>query len=112
MYTHFDVDAHELLMDQPEQCPFYPPLVLEGIAVTPGGQHHLVLRTPSARFYAGPDTATVTRRAQLLAAALRDGRPGLSVALADAAAAWVDLCWESVVDELVDAIAPRALGLL
>lgn len=57
MHTHFQVDARELLLDQPERCPFYMPLALEGIAVTPTGQHHLVLNTPAARFYAGPDTA-------------------------------------------------------
>lgn len=112
MHTHFQVDARELLLDQPERCPFYMPLALEGIAVTPTGQHHLVLNTPAARFYAGPDTATVARRAQLLGAALRRGRAGLSVDLAAAASAWVELCWESVVDELVDAIAQRDLGLL
>lgn len=109
MHTHFHVAARELLMDQSERCPFYPPLVLEGLAVTQAGQHHLILGTPAARFYAGPDTRTVARRAQLLSAALHQGRPGLSHDLAAAVAAWVELCWEGVVDELVDAIAGRCL---
>jgi len=36
----------------------------------------------SLRFYAGPDTPTVARRAQLLAAALHQARPGFSDDLA------------------------------
>ncbi len=78
MHTHFHVEGRELLMDRPERCPFYPALALEGLAITPVGQHHLILGTPAARFYAGPDTTTVARRAQLLAAGLRQGRPDLS----------------------------------
>lgn len=102
---HFHVTARELLLDLPERCPFYPHLCLQGIAVTPHGHHYLILDTPAARAYAGPDSATVERRAMILASALRDGEAGLASDLADATAAWIQLCWDSTLDELVDAFS-------
>lgn len=107
--NHFYVAARELILDVPQACPFYPPLAFVGLAITPDGEHHLILTTGASRFYAGPDTATVRRRSQILSAALRGGRPQLDPSLVAGAAAWIELCWESVIDELVDAIAVPAL---
>jgi len=107
--TRFAVPARELLLDEPSPCPFHPALALLGVAIDAAGGHHLVLDCAGVRFYAGPDTCSVTRRSEILAAALRDGRTALSSRAAIGAAAWVRCAHEVLVDELVDAISGSAL---
>lgn len=101
-----------MLLDAPERCPFYPPLTFDGLAVTATGQHHLLLSTPTVGFYAGPDKATVARRAGIVAAALREGRAQLHPDLAAGVAAWIELCWDSAVAEVAAAIAAPTLEQL
>ncbi len=97
---HFHVDAAELLLEDPVRCAFLPGLTLDGIAVTPHGQHHLVLTLAGReRFYVGPDDTTVTRRAQILAAALTRH---LDPAHAHLVGEWVQWAWDALLDELVD----------
>lgn len=103
---YFHVPAREMLLDTRDACPAYPLLALDGVAVTPAGQHHLVLSLlPTVRFYLGPDQASVQRRAQLLVAGLEvrslQGRPEMGRAVRE----WVLLAWDVMLDELVEAIA-------
>lgn len=106
--TRFAVPARELLLDEPSPCPFHPALALLGVAIDPAGGHHLVLDCAGVRFYTGPDTRSVARRSEILAAALRDGRTGLSSRAAIGAAAWMRCAHEVLVDELVDVISGSA----
>ncbi len=101
----FHTGTREMLFDEPLGCPFYPPLSFLGVAVDDTDRQHLILTVPSARFYAGPDLATVRRRAHILADALETGRPRLNSDLAAGVDAWIGECWESLLDELVDAWA-------
>lgn len=97
---HFHVPADELLLDDPVRCDFLPTLTLDGIAVTAGGQHHLVITVAGiARFYVGPDDATVTRRAQILTAALNTH---LTADHSTLVGQWIQWTWEALLDELVD----------
>jgi len=74
-------------------------LTLDGIAVTPHGQHHLILTLAGvARFYMGPDDATVTRRIEILTAALRNH---IDTQHASFVVEWIQWSWESLLDELV-----------
>lgn len=66
------------------------------------------MSTPTSRFYVGPDTATVQRRTQILAAGLHQA--GLGLDHAQLAGAWVREAWEAALDELVDAIAAPGRG--
>lgn len=104
---YFHVPARELLLDAPQRCPVLPGLALQGLAVAEGEQHHLSLGS-GTRFYVGPDTATVQRRAGILAAGLRQA--GLAADHAQLAGAWVQEAWEASLDELVAAIAAPRLG--
>lgn len=108
---YFHVPAEEMLLANHEACPVYPLLVLDGVAVTPSGQHHLVLcLLPTVRVYLGPDRASVERRVQLLVTGLAvrslRGRPEVAQAVGE----WVMLAWEAMLDELVEAIAGGAFG--
>lgn len=103
MRRHFHVPARELALD-PQPCPFLPALVLEGLAVTPDEQHHLILRLGQDRFYVGPTDQDVARRVRLLAQALCQGTAHLDTAHADLVGWWVTAAWEATLDEIVDAI--------
>lgn len=97
---HFHVAATELLMPDPMHCPFLPTLTLDGVAVTPSGQHHLILSLHGrARMYIGPDDTTVRRRADTMAAALT---PHLGTFHADLIGEWVRWAWDALLDELVE----------
>lgn len=110
--THFLVSARELLLAADSMvCPYHPLLVLEGVAVAPGGQHHLIVSAAGQRAYLGPTQEVVRRRARILAVALarpdrgrdRDsGRRDLAWLIEE----WVMQSWEALVDELVDALIP------
>lgn len=106
--THFMVQARELLLDEQVTCPYHPLLTLEGVAVTPDGQHHLIGHAAGQRAYLGPTQAIVERRAQIIAAAL--ARPDLAepdsgrTELAWLIQYWLVQCWEALLDELVDAL--------
>lgn len=105
MRHHFHVPARELTLDQdPVPCPVLPALTFEGLAVTEQGQHHLILTLGGLdRFYLGPDDATVSRRTGLLGRALHDGIAGLDTEHVLLVQDWVQLVWESALDELVTA---------
>lgn len=105
MQTHFKVAAREMLFDSPERCPVFPVLTFDGIAVDEDDCQHLIFTMPAARFYAGPDEATVRRRADLAAAALRTGRAQLDADIAEVVAWWIEACWEATLDEIVDSLA-------
>ena len=105
MQTHFKVAAREMLFDSPERCPVFPVLTFDGIAVDEDDRQHLIFTTPAARFYAGPDEATVRRRAELVAAALRSGKPQLDADVAEVVSWWIETCWEATLDEIVDSLA-------
>lgn len=108
--THFAAPgARELLLDEPEACPWYPRLVLTGLAIAPGEEVHIILSTPLLRAHLGPDTATVARRAAIVAGALEAGRPHMDPALATATADWILLCWEMAVEQVAEAIARPSL---
>ena len=110
---HFHVDAVEMLLEDPQPCLFLPDLQLVGLAVTPAGQHHLILTLGTEdRIYFGPDDVTVARRAEILAAALRLGVRALEPFHAAAVANWVSLAWEAALDELAGALAAPALARL
>lgn len=100
MRRHFHVPARELALDAPQPCPFLPALALEGLAVTPEQQHHLILSLGQDRFYIGPTDQAVARRAQLLATALHQGTAHLDRDHADLIGWWVTAAWESSLDEL------------
>lgn len=107
---HFHVPAREMLLPARQVCPVYPALGLEGVAVTPAGQHHLVLTLlPSVRSYLGPDLVRVQRQTALLVAGLVAGSLRARPDVARAAGEWVLLAWEAMLDELVDAFAGEAL---
>lgn len=111
--THFaDPAAREMLLDEPQVCPWYPHLSLLGLAITPAERIYLVLNTPTTRFYAGPDTATLTRTTEIMRAALQRGRPHLDPDLGDGVALWVELCWDAALDEVVSTIAEPTLQAL
>lgn len=96
---HFHVSAEELLFGSAVPCVFLPTLTLDGIAVTPHGQHHLILTLAGvARFYMGPDDATVTRRIEIFTAALRNH---IDTQHASFVGEWIQWSWESLLDELV-----------
>lgn len=101
--THFQVHARELLFDEPIECPLYPPLTFDGVAIDRTDHQYLILRAAATRFYAGPDDQTVRRRAQILAAALLG--PALNAELGAVLTTWVEECWTALLDELVDAFA-------
>lgn len=109
---HFHVAARELLLDQPDRCPFLPALTLDGLAVTSGGQHYLVLTLGLDRVYVGPDDQTVRRRAQVLSLALHQGVAALDPTRADLVGWWITAAWEAAVDNLVEAIAAGDLDRL
>lgn len=105
----FHVPAREMLFAEPVLRPFLPVLVFDGVAVTTREQHYLVLTLRrSARFYVGPDTPTVARRASVVEAALRDGRPRLEQWHASLVRHWVEEAWEALLDELVEERPPLA----
>lgn len=54
------VPARELLLPDRQRCPAYPLLSLDGLAIDTHDRPHLIISTPTARTYLGPDTATVT----------------------------------------------------
>lgn len=104
---HFHVDAREMLLDVPEKCPVAPGITFDGLAVTPEGQHHLIVTARGQRAYVGPDVATVTRRAEILTQALSHGPAALDTDHATWVGWWVREMWEAVTDELTNAITSR-----
>ncbi len=110
---HFHVTARELRLEEPERCPFLPALTMDGLAVTPEGQHHLILTLRATdRMYFGPDERTVTRRTQILTMALQRGEAALDRYHADLVGEWVATVWEAAIDELVDAMIGTDLAKL
>lgn len=108
--THFHVPAREILDDEPTTCPYLPHLTLDGLAVTPTGQHHLVMTLcDTARFYVGPDTATVHRRAHILTTALSRRLEPFHAHLVHQ---WILAAWEATLDELVDSLTTDVHELL
>lgn len=102
----FHVPADEVMSSQPCRCPLMPGLTLDGLAVTEGEQYYVILSLQGvARFYVGPDSATVERRAGILAAALR--RRGLDLDHAQLVGRWVEAVWEATLDELVTELTRR-----
>lgn len=104
MPRHFHVPARELALNPAQPCPFLPALVLEGLAVTPNEQHHLILSMGQDRFYFGPTDQAVARRSRLLAAALCQGAAQLDPDHADLVGWWVMAAWGATLDELVDTL--------
>lgn len=110
---HFHVAARELLLKPAVSCPFLPDLSMVGLAVTPTGQHHLILSLADRdRFYLGPDSATIARRTQILIAAMQQGTRALDGPRASLVDVWVAAAWEATLDELTDAIAAGDLAQL
>lgn len=102
-------DARELLLpDGGLACPFHPRLWVAGVAVTPAGQHHLIVRAGSVRAYFGPTQQDVQRRAELTARALSglfdqaDREFGQQLL-----AWWIEQAWETLIDELTEQILHR-----
>lgn len=116
MMTHFAVSTpHQLLcLDEPQVCPFLPGLRFEGIAVTAGGQHHLVMVLGEQdRFFLGPDRDTVARRAMILLVGLRIASQGeVDDFHGDLIRQWVTDAWDAVVDQVAARIAGPALAVL
>lgn len=107
---HFHVPAQEMLLEQAERCLFLPGLTLDGLAVTARGDHHLILTLADTdRIYLGPDDTTVSQRAQILADALHHGRAAIAPDHAALIRDWIQLAWEAMLDEVVDAISGPAL---
>ncbi|MEN3124037.1 hypothetical protein [Janibacter sp. LM] len=107
---HFHVPAREMLLEDPQRCPWLPGLTMVGVAVTDDEQHHVILELGTRsvdRFYLGPTQDDVTRRAQVLAHALRQW-PRMSTPHASLIQDWVLMTWDSLLDELVAALTGRA----
>lgn len=103
---HFHVPAREMLLEHPERCLFLPNLTLDGVAVTEAGHHHLILTLGDLdRIYFGPDSLTVSRRAEILISALQRGAAQIDHAQADLVRVWILLAWEAALDELTEALA-------
>lgn len=110
--THFAVPAREMLFDRPESCPAYGGLTFDGIAVTAADEIHLILRTPFARAYFGPNSAAISRRGLILLAGLRDSamppRPHEMPMLM----LWLMTCWTATLAEIEAAGAKSTPALL
>lgn len=100
-----------MLFDEPQPCPAFPSLTLDGLAVAPDGRRHFLVLTvrpptkPAFRVHVGPDPELVARRGLILVAALRThgGRlaePELGVAIL----AWLAVCWTEMAHEIDEAI--------
>lgn len=105
---HFHVAAREMLLEEHSSCPDLPDLALVGLAITDGGQHHVIIEWLSketiVRAYFGPTQRDAYTRSRLLADGLRQGRAGVSSLHAALVQNWVCATWEATIDELVDAM--------
>lgn len=111
--THFAVPgSQEMLLDEPQPCPAYPGLTLDGLAVAPDGQHHFLVVTvrpptkPTIRLYLGPDPELIARHGLILVAALRTHGGHLAgVELGIGILTWLAACWTEAAAEIDDAIS-------
>lgn len=107
--------AREMLLDEPQACPTFPGLLLDGLAVGPDGQHYLTLTVhppnnkPTFRLYVGPDPDTIARRGLILVAALRSHGGDLATPETGIGVlAWLAACWTEAAAEIDQAAARGA----
>lgn len=110
--THLAVSgSREMLLDEPQSCPAYPGMTLDGLAVAPDGvQHFLVVtvRPPTKatfRMYIGPDPQRVARRGLIVVAGLRShggllAEPALGISVLT----WLAACWSEAATEIDRAV--------
>ncbi|GAA1435838.1 hypothetical protein GCM10009616_33960 [Microlunatus lacustris] len=95
-----------MLLDEPQACPTFEGLTFDALAVSPTGQHYLVVSIrppgkPMLRVHLGPDPDTIARHGMIVVAALRThaGRyadPEFGVGILT----WLALCWTEIATEL------------
>lgn len=116
MTTHFGVSVpfQMVCFDEPMVCPYLPGLQLDAVAVTAGGQYHLVAALGRKdRFWLGPDRATVQRRAMILLVGLQVGSGGrIDSFHGDLVRGWLMDSWDAVIEEVAAHIAGPALAAL
>jgi hypothetical protein len=104
-------------LDEPQACPVYPGITLDGLAVAPDGQRHYLVLTvrprskPPFHLHIGPDQAALARTGLILVAALRTYGGDLSTAEAGVAVlAWISDCWTETAAELDATTSPASDG--
>lgn len=104
-------------LDEPQACPVYPGITLDGLAVALDGQRHYLVLTvrprskPPFHLHVGPDQPALARTGLILVAALRTYGGDLSTAEAGIAVlAWISACWTETAAELDAATSPASDG--
>lgn len=107
--------SRAMWLDEPQACPVYPGITLDGLAVAPDGQRHYLVLTvrprskPPFHLHVGPDQAALARTGLILVAALRTYGGDLTTPEAGVAIlAWIAACWTETAAEL-DAAAGTAV---
>lgn len=116
--SHLAVPGSRVMwLDEPQACPVYPGITLEGLAVAPDGQRHYLVLTvqprskPAFHLHVGPDQA-LARTGLIVVATLRTYGGDLATPEAGVAVlAWMADCWTETAAEL-DAATSTAGGPL
>lgn len=106
--SHLAVPGSRVMwLDEPQACPVYPGITLEGLAVAPGGQRHYLVLTVRPRskapfhLHVGPDQAALARTGLIVVAALWTYGGDLATPEAGVAVlAWMADCWTETAAEL------------
>lgn len=99
-----------MLFDEPLPCPQYAALTFDGLAGTPDGHTHLIIRIGTVRAHLGPNADTIGRRALILLASLANSptppRPGTGPAILS----WLSECWSTTRTALADETAQTLIS--
>lgn len=102
-------------LDEAQECPAYPGVTFDGLAVAPDGQRHYLVLTvrprmkPSFHLHVGPDQAAIARTGLFLVAALQTYGGDLADAGAGVVVlAWLATCWTETAAELDEATTRSA----
>lgn len=109
--THLAVPAKEMLLDDPEVCPFFGALTFDGLAVTPTDDIYLIVRTGPVRVYFGPDRYGVARGGSVMMAAMRTWQSPPSPEAFPAIMLWLASCWQITQSEISSAEGDASAAL-
>lgn len=109
--TYLAVPAREMLLDDPEVCPFFGALTFDGLAVTPTDDIYLIVRTGPVRVYFGPDRYGVARAGSIMIAAMRTWQTPPRDEVLPAIMLWLASCWQITQSEISSAGGDSELAL-